>query len=773
MKRLKPLLFFTILLCSANILAQNYKLKGRIVDSANKQAIEFVNVSLLKSDSSFISGVNTDNNGFFELNCVSGDYIISASCLGYENRSTNITHFAKDQTIADIVLSPSSIQLQDITVTAASVINKSDRKLITPSQEQVKSSTSGIDLLQKLQLARINIDMINNSISTVSKGAVQLRLNGVQVTSAEISALKPEDIVRIEYHDDPGVRYGNVEAVLDYITRRKTSGGNINTQLMNNLTDGLGFAEDNLSAKYNYKKSEFSVNTYYSYRKIDWVRENEETFRFPDKTITRKEIGQPTPFKQTTSNSALNYSLMDKDNYFLNATLRFNFNKLPNDYSDRRSQLFVTGNDVPMSILDHSTSKTNSPVMDLYFQKNLKNNQLLIFNVVGTYINSHSTRLYQEGRGEDIFTDIYSNISGDKYSLIAEGIYERKMGKGKLTGGMKHMQVYTENNYKGTTVANVSMKQAESNIYGEYQLKAGKFSYTANLKLSRFYYSQGTESNEQYSLQPSFRVSYNPSDNLYFRYRFDIFNNTPSLSYLNDVEQAIDSLQIRRGNPNLKSFTSYKNSINMGYSKGIFSVDFSSQYYYENKPIMESIYYQDGLFVRTYENQKSFTGFYNNLSLKISPLKDHLSISISPGWNYFKTRGLNYEHTYNCKYIRVGVQGSYKGFVGRFEYNSPSNWLYGEQVSGGESTYIISLGYVKPKWSLSLMAFSPFGGTYKREDKNYSDLNPVKSTIRTDNLVQECMISFTYNFDFGRKFQGGNKRTNNNDTDSGIMSGAK
>ena len=32
-----------------------------------------------------------------------------------------------------------------------------------------------------------------------------------------IKAIRPADIIRIEYHDNPGLRYGNAEVVLDYI----------------------------------------------------------------------------------------------------------------------------------------------------------------------------------------------------------------------------------------------------------------------------------------------------------------------------------------------------------------------------------------------------------------------------------------------------------------------------------------------------------------------------------------------------------------------------
>lgn len=771
--KIKVGLLVVLVLLTAGVTAQNVKISGRVVDKAAAQPIEYANVSLMKQDSTVITGIYSDADGLFTFNNPSGDYLVSVAYMGYQTCYTPVKNNQGNQDLGNISIEPSSVMLQDVTVTAQSVINKADRKLITPSSEQVKASTNGFDLLRKLQLPRIEVNPLTNAVTSVGDGEVQLRINGVKVTNAEVQALSPDDIIRIEFHDDPGVRYGNAAAVIDYIIRRSISGGSVNGDFMNNISSGLGFAEDYLSAKYNNKKSEFSVNVYHNSRDIDWVQANNETFVFPDKQINREEIGEPTRFNFDGWNTTLNYSLMDKDNYYFNAAFRYNYEDTPYAYSDRNSKIVTSYNSIPLSISDHSTENTKSPALDLYFQKNLKNDQLLIFNVVGTYIDSHNTRSYQEHRDEAIVTDIYSDISGSKYSLIAEGIYERRMGNGKLTGGMKHSQIYTENSYTGNTSAEVSMKQSETRAYAEYQVKVGKFSYMANLAATRFYYSQAGEKQDNITIQPSARINYDPTDNLYFRYRLNVWNNIPSLSNLNNVEQAIDSLQIRRGNPNLKSFLTYQQSFSAGYNKGIIGLDLYTQYRYQNNPVMESIFYEDGAFIRTYENQKSHQHFMAQLTIKIKPFKDNLSVSFTPGINHYISKGNDYSHKYTNRYFRVNVDGSYKNVMGTFMYNTPWNYFYGEGSSGGERIHMMGLGYKRQKWSVMLMAFNPFGGKYEQESENRSKLNPVATKIYTDNLTRMYVAKFTFNLDFGRKFSGGDKRINNSDTDSGIMSGAK
>ncbi|GHT01909.1 hypothetical protein AGMMS49525_04070 [Bacteroidia bacterium] len=663
------------------------------------------------------------------------------------------------------------VQLGEVTVKAKSVIDKVDRKLILPSQQQIKTSTGGIDLLNKLQLPRIIVDVTTDEVSMSGNGEVQLRINGVMVTNAEITALKPEDIVRVEYHDNPGARYGNAGAVIDYITRRNESGGNIKANVMNNLGGPKTFAMDQLAVKFNHKKSEFSANVNYQHIKQDWIRGYDETLVFPDHELHRLEIGEPTTFDKKRIYTNLNYSLLEKDKYFFSAQFRYSDNSFPSTYESRRSKLITSDSDTPLFISDLSTEYTHSPALDLYFQRHLKHNQLLIFNVVGTYLDSKNTRTYQEKREDSVENDINSTVFGDKYSVIVEGIYEKTIGASKLTGGLKHLQAYTDNEYhQGTSVADVSMLQSETNAYAEYQLKAGKWGYLANLTATRFYYTQDNSHIEQYALQPSARITYNPNNNLYFHYNVKLQNHTPSLAYLNDVEQAIDPLQVRRGNPDLKSFQSFNQNFATGYSKGIFGFDALLSYDYEFKPIMESVLYKNGLFVRTYENQKSFQNLGAEITLKLKPWKDYISLSVTPKINRFISDGSNYHHTYNMQEFRVNLDLAYKNYIANFATVTPYRYVYGEQLINSKQSFGVTAGYKKPAWILLLGVSTPVGDG---KNENWAALNPVKADVVTRDKTPTFFVKGSFNLNFGKQLKSGMKRTNNSDEDTGIMRGTK
>lgn len=641
-----------------------------------------------------------------------------------------------------------------------------------PSEAQIKASNSGVTLLRNLQLSRIIINPISNSITLPGGDAVQLRINGVEVTMAEIVALQPADIVRIEYHDDPGMRYNNAAAVIDYITRRRDSGGNVSTNL-SNVPFGLDWGENHVSTKMNHKKSEFGVNTYWSRRGIDWTRANKETFVFPDKVLERIEEGQPTRFKDSNLKTAFSYNLNEPDKYMFNATFRYNYQDTPEEFTNRNSVIYSSDNNTPLSIIDHSSWRNNTPSLDLYYQRNLKNDQLVIVNVVGTYIDSRSTRLYQERRNNEVFTDIFSNISGDKYSLIAEGIYEKKLKDGKFSAGLKHTQSYTQNTYTGNVAADINLNFAETYGYAEYQWRKSKFNYTLGLGVMRMYNSQVDNSNEKYIFRPNIRVVYNINDNASIRYNGFMSGYSPSLSDLNNVVQDIDSLQIRRGNPNLKTVWFYTHTLNAGYNKGIFGVDFFMRYSYDHKPVMEQITFEEGKFVRTNVNQKGFHRINAETTFKLKPWKDYITLSVSPGLNRYISYGNDYTHTYTNWLIRGEMSVNYKRWMINAEIWTRWNNYWGETKNIGERLHAVMAGYNAGKWSVGAGMFNPFSKKYTQGSQNYSKLVPNVSEVYTNNLGQILVLNFTLNLNFGRQFNAGSKRLNNDDTDAGIMSGSK
>lgn len=202
-----------------SLIAQGIEIKGTVCNTTN-QPIEFANIVLQTEDSTFVNGVTSNENGEFALkNIDKGNYLLTLSSIGYQSNSITLNGIKDNVNLGRIVLDTIAIALEGVTVTASAQVSQADRKLVFPSERQIKVATNGLNLLQEMMLPRILINTIDNTISLSGGGELQLRINGAKAELEEVKALRPEDIVRIEYHDNPGLRYGNAEVVLDYIVR--------------------------------------------------------------------------------------------------------------------------------------------------------------------------------------------------------------------------------------------------------------------------------------------------------------------------------------------------------------------------------------------------------------------------------------------------------------------------------------------------------------------------------------------------------------------------
>lgn len=251
MKRL--LIAILIVSMVQGVFAQKIEIKGTIRNATDNEATEFVNVVLQTTDSVFVNGVSTNNNGSFIFNKVeAGNYRLVLSCVGYNTQYITLNGVKRNTDLGDIFLEDASVALEGVIINGSNQINRPDRKLVFPSERQMKVSTNGVNLLQELMLPRIQVNPMNNEIGISGGGELQIRINGVKADINEIKALRPADIIRIEYHDNPGLRYGNAEIVLDYIVRRPDTGGSFGTDLSQGINAMWG--SYNVFGKVNHKK---------------------------------------------------------------------------------------------------------------------------------------------------------------------------------------------------------------------------------------------------------------------------------------------------------------------------------------------------------------------------------------------------------------------------------------------------------------------------------------------------------------------------------------
>ena len=763
------------MICAVSMAANN-KVSGVIKDAADKSALVGVNVSLKQGDQQ-VSGTVTDAHGKFSLEAETGEFVLECSYIGYEPIGMSLA-VSGNIHLGTIEMNEASTELGEVVVEGDAVIQKVDRQILLPNKEQLGASSDGMSLLQNLQIPRIVVNPADNTVKTLANQDVQLRINGIEASNSEVMAINPKDVIRIEYHDQPGVRFNGAAAVINYIVKHRDTGGN----LMLNASNGVtmpGWGEYHLSGKVNFGKSSFSLLTQYSPRDIYWTRSNAETYNFSTGTIENREVGEPTRFKMNPVNIGLTYNWTNGEKNMLQISLRDNMDFTPYAQSNRDTYLYQ-GTD-SFAIHDHESSKSISPSLDIYYEHNLPDDHHLYFDLVGTYINSSNDRRFEQlPLGETVAdtTDVTSRVRGNKYSLIGEAIYEKDWENIALTVGVRHNQQWMENTYLGSASATVNMTTAETYAFAEVQQRVKQFSYAVGIGAMHTYIEQAGQKQSNWIARPQLTLSYDFGKGVFWKYKGYVSGYQPSLSAMSDVAQQIDKYQIRQGNPNLKPVMFVANEMQLSWQSKYVNLNLWANYSYDHKPIMDETFEQliDGqsYAVRTYANHRGFHRLQVAPSVQVRLLQNKLIFTVAPFANYYMSLGNSYTHKHFNPGVRASIMGMYKGWQFFGEVTTRYNNLWGETLEYGEFYHHIGLGYNADKWGFRAMLMNPFSVKgYSIETKDLSALAPNTQHAEMRDFRQMLILNFHCNLDFGTQRRDSGKRINNEDKENGILSGTK
>jgi len=99
-----------------------------------------------------------------------------------------------------------SQQLQEIVIQAPKVIRKAYMDVYYPSQSAVNNSKNGLQLLNNMMIPSLSVTEALGTIQA-SGQSVQVRINGREASVDEVRNLLPSTIKRVEWIENPGLRY--------------------------------------------------------------------------------------------------------------------------------------------------------------------------------------------------------------------------------------------------------------------------------------------------------------------------------------------------------------------------------------------------------------------------------------------------------------------------------------------------------------------------------------------------------------------------------------
>ena len=226
---------------------------GKVVDEAGLPA-PFANVVLLNaSDSAFVAGTTTGEDGTFSIIGNADKLIVKVSYLGYRTRL--IENPTADMGV--ITLEPEATQLGEVVV-------KGERPAFKITPEGLKTDVENT-LLSKVGTAKAVLENLpgvqrtKDGIEVFGKGAPLIYINGRKLQNpSELDQISSEDIQSVQLITNPGAKYdATVGAVILIKTKRPQGEGfSFNSQASYYLSKGPDLA---LGTNWNYRHKGLDV----------------------------------------------------------------------------------------------------------------------------------------------------------------------------------------------------------------------------------------------------------------------------------------------------------------------------------------------------------------------------------------------------------------------------------------------------------------------------------------------------------------------------------
>ncbi|WP_426668793.1 TonB-dependent receptor domain-containing protein [Mucilaginibacter sp. McL0603] len=243
------------------------KISGTLVDSINKQPLNYASVSVFRSTGKApINGVLTDEKGNFKIEGLHpGAYKLRIAYVGYPDKFVDgivTTDSKPDKNVGIIRVAPSQKSLKEvqITGTAALVENKIDRIVYNAEKDLTAAGGNASDVLQKVPLVSVDI---NGNVAIRGDQNVRVLINGkpTGASSASLSdvlkTIPADQIKTIEVITSPSAKYDaeGSAGIINIITKQKNMTG-----ISGSVSGGIGTRQNNGNFNLNYNKNRFSLS---------------------------------------------------------------------------------------------------------------------------------------------------------------------------------------------------------------------------------------------------------------------------------------------------------------------------------------------------------------------------------------------------------------------------------------------------------------------------------------------------------------------------------
>lgn len=646
-------------------------------------------------------------------------------------------------------------ELDEIVIQAPKIIRKPDMDVLIPSESAVRYAKNGMQLLRNLMIPTLSVNDVMGMV-TASGQPVQLRINGRETTVEQVRSLLPGSIKRVEWIDNPGLRYNGAAYVLNIIVSNPSTGGSLMLSAQPALT--TRFSNYYADAKLNSGKSQWSAGaTYKMTDNIEAHRDYKETFTYPDgNSLTRTEQPLGGSVDDSRGTAWLTYSYIKSDTTVFYASLQ---GTRTISAKERYKGLLHLSNNSNYIYLDNcSGSQGTVPSFSAYLEQHLPHKQTLVVDFGASLYNGHSFSNYRElqPETEKMLTDVSTYIIDRNQAYAIEADYIKRWRTKRLTVGASYNAYRNRSTYRNLDNSVVHQKQDKAYFFAEYFQRINKLSFTAGVgaQFTTFHLRESDQGNSSWHLRPKASFTYSINSRHRLQLGFSSWQTAPSLAETNIAPLQIDGFQWQIGNPNLKTYNSYM--LNLRYSFSIPRVDgtFGIRAFSSPNAIAPRLHWENDRLITTYENSHGLKNIVLNLSPQVEIIPEWLTAAGTIEYRIDRMKGTDYRLCNHNWSGNAQLMLSHYGFILTAQYTKSARILYGEKISWREDLSIIDLSYNWQKWQFGVGMIMPFG-KYDQGAKQLSHYNSNVKHLRVNLRIP--YLSVAYNMQWGKQKRGAHK----------------
>ncbi|MCM1449770.1 MAG: outer membrane beta-barrel family protein [Clostridiales bacterium] len=719
----------------------------------------------LMSGSQFINGVNTDRDGKFDISTnLKSKLTLEISMAGF-NTTEIVIESDKNIDVGTVYLSE-GVVLDEVQVTANSMIDAKGRTVIFPSGSDIKASSTSIGLFQKLPLAGLEANPINRTL-TVDGGTPVILINGVPSSIDDFNALQPKDIAKIEFSRITPARYadrGN-SGFLNITLKTRNDGGEV--YVWGRSAVNTAFVDGNARASYHQGPSQFTLTYSPSWRNYKQVFDNTtESYIGNDFSVNLEEHDR-NPFNYQYHNIGLKYDYSPVANTLFSAT----FLMTP---STNKSRSLATTIDSYLGDYKNSnlsTSRNLAPSLDLFFKRDFNERNSLEVQVVGT-LSSSDYRRNNEYAYADGSTDHYTmDVDSRRRSLISEISYTHSFSdKTSLSAGYQNTVSHSTNTYLTSDYKPI-LTENNNYVYARLGQQLGKV-YISLATGAKLYWIRN-DINKRHFIRnlTTAQISWNISRQWSLSGSFQYTPSIPSLSALTDYPQQQSPYLISNGNPALKVSQNFRYQLMPSYQYKKFSASLLMTYRHVGDFVMSDMFYMgDKMFLSQSINARKSWYAGANLNLKLNDIYG-FGANVNVGLDRYETMGDNWCHHLTSVDASFSLWWNKGPYTISYWRKIPGKYLSGNYVGKDENGDTLGFEYQPDRhWTFGaswMYMFDKKGTKYPAW--GFSSVNPYYRERYIKNNGNMVVLSISYSADFGSIFRSSRRSLNNSDNGSSLL----